>query len=140
MVPRRGKERQAKARYTSGQLGTRRLKQWPPGVTTWWAETPKLELNLTAQEWKRWRSSLASYKRHARLTDHTCLHVLPVWLLQSRARDSGQQRRLSDNDADLNEEQFLERRRRSRSRTSLDYLFYYLPRLDWRSRSRSRTC
>ena len=38
---------------------------------------PKLEMNLTAQEWERWKSNWIRYKRYARLKDQgNCVYNL----------------------------------------------------------------
>ena len=41
------------------------------------AKAPKLKMNLTAQEWERWRSSWAWYKHYNGLTDQrNCVYSL----------------------------------------------------------------
>ena len=47
-----------------------------PGETAK-AESPKLEMDLTAQEWERWRSSWAKYKLYTRpMEQHDCKYLL----------------------------------------------------------------
>ena len=76
-------------------------------------DTPSLganmELNLTAQEWKWWRSRWARYKPYTRRTDkHACMyHLWGCFSLELKTafRTEG----MAANYADLSEEQFLER-------------------------------
>ena len=75
-------------------------------------ESPKLGMNLTAQEWELWRSRWTGYKRYTGLTDpKDCIYDLRG-CFSSRKLDKAAGNNGLDNNADLDEEQFLERARR----------------------------
>ena len=81
--------------------------QWAPRETAWWSKAPKLESNLTAQEWKIWRLMWTRYKRYARLTDkHLCMYNL--WCCFSPELNTGDSTEgLGNDDANLTEEQVI---------------------------------
>ena len=63
-----------KLQEASDQRQEKAKKQVKQEMSEKRANAPKLELKLTAQEWKRWRSSWARYKRYIRLTDqYACM-------------------------------------------------------------------